>query len=201
MYSRSALSSEYIRPAGSGGSSMLCCSLPCGRREWRVLRHNWTSLIDSQTQGAPTLIGQLWSTISSSTHHPRFNPIWLVTRSKLSHAYHSFQSQPCTHGNGEIFVCNIALIKFVLLQQSHQRKTFLSRYCLAQMAKNLESNLIFCWYKPVYYCTNLRLTSNIFYAKIPQLHNAQIFSGLTINNYEDMVITWKLNGNSLTKGF
>ena len=45
MYSRSALSSEYIRPAGSGGSSMLCCSLPCGRREWRVLRHNCTSLI------------------------------------------------------------------------------------------------------------------------------------------------------------
>ena len=45
MYSRSALSSEYIRPAGSGGSSMLCCSLPCERREWRVLRHNWTSLI------------------------------------------------------------------------------------------------------------------------------------------------------------
>ena len=24
---------------------MLCCSLPCGRREWRVFRHNWTSLI------------------------------------------------------------------------------------------------------------------------------------------------------------
>ena len=45
MYSRSALTSEHIRPAGSGGSSMLCCSLPCGRREWCVLRHNWTSLI------------------------------------------------------------------------------------------------------------------------------------------------------------
>ena len=45
MYSRSALSGEYIRPAGSGGSSMLCCSLPCGRWEWPVLRHNWTSLI------------------------------------------------------------------------------------------------------------------------------------------------------------
>ena len=51
MYSRSALSSEYIRPAGSGGSSMLCCPLPCGRREWRVLRHNWTSLIAWTSSG------------------------------------------------------------------------------------------------------------------------------------------------------
>ena len=45
MYLRPALSSEYIRPARSAGSSMLCCSLPCGRREWRELRQNWESLI------------------------------------------------------------------------------------------------------------------------------------------------------------
>ena len=48
MYSRPALSSEYIWPTGSAGCSMLCCSLPCGRREWRKLRHNWTSLINVQ---------------------------------------------------------------------------------------------------------------------------------------------------------
>ena len=47
MYLRPALSSEYKRPTGSAGSSMLCCSLPCGRREWRDLRHNWTGLIEA----------------------------------------------------------------------------------------------------------------------------------------------------------
>ena len=45
MYSRPGLSNEYIRPAGSTGSYMLCCSLPCRRREWREYRHNWESLI------------------------------------------------------------------------------------------------------------------------------------------------------------
>ena len=42
------MSSEYKQltgSMGSAGSSMLCCSLPCRRREWRELRHNWTSLI------------------------------------------------------------------------------------------------------------------------------------------------------------
>ena len=43
MYSRPAVGSEYIRPAGSAGCSMLCCSLPCGRRERRELRHNWNN--------------------------------------------------------------------------------------------------------------------------------------------------------------
>ena len=45
MYSRPAVGSEYIRPAGSAGCSMLCCSLPCGRREWRELRHIWKNFI------------------------------------------------------------------------------------------------------------------------------------------------------------
>ena len=45
MNSRPAVGSEYIRPAGSAGCSMLCCSLPCGRREWRELRHNWKNFI------------------------------------------------------------------------------------------------------------------------------------------------------------
>ena len=31
----------------------------------------------------------------------------------------------CMHGNGEIFVCNIYLIKIVLLQRSHQPKTII----------------------------------------------------------------------------
>ena len=67
MYSRSALSSEYIRPAGSGGSSMLCSSLPCGRREWRVLRHNLTTHINSVNEMNSYLLWsldiwcQLWS--------------------------------------------------------------------------------------------------------------------------------------------
>ena len=32
---------------------------------------------------------------------------------------------PCIHGNGEIIVCNILLIKIVLLQWSHQPKTII----------------------------------------------------------------------------
>ena len=48
MYSRPAVGSECIRPAGSAGCSMLCCSLPCGRREWRELRHNWKNFIVQQ---------------------------------------------------------------------------------------------------------------------------------------------------------
>ena len=32
-----------------------------------------------------------------------------------------------------------------------------------------------------------------------KLHKAQILSGLTIYEYEDMAITWRLNGNFLTK--
>ena len=64
MYSRPGLSGEYIRPTGSGGSSMLCCSLPCGRREWRELRHKWTSLIGLLSH---LLCAGLWSW---GTYHP-----------------------------------------------------------------------------------------------------------------------------------
>ena len=54
--------------------------------------HFVIGLIDCQTQLAPTLIGQRWSTISASTRYPRLNPLWLVTHCTLSHAHHSFQS-------------------------------------------------------------------------------------------------------------
>ena len=56
MYSRPAVGNEYIRPAGSAGCSMLCCSLPCGRREWRELRHNWKNFITGAVRGDNYLV-------------------------------------------------------------------------------------------------------------------------------------------------
>ena len=103
MYSRSALSSEYIRPAGSGGSSMLCCSLPCGRREWRVLRHNWASLIMG-SHG-------LWEV------SPFFSPQWQSLCTALMQACHEgcarrmWKSLSVTHFTKNLWAHNPNLVR------------------------------------------------------------------------------------------
>ena len=65
MYSRPAVGSEHIQPAGSAGSSMPCCSLPCGRREWRELRH-WENLItlNQNMQSIPAKFKKLYPMVS-----------------------------------------------------------------------------------------------------------------------------------------
>ena len=74
MYSRPAVGSEYIRPAGSAGCSMLCCSLPCGRREWRELRHNWNNFI------SPFLWTPVWH-VKQRSHHS----VYISNLKVLSH--------------------------------------------------------------------------------------------------------------------
>ena len=82
------------------------------------------NMIDSQAQGAPSLISQLWWTISASTRCLLPDPLWLVTHSTLSYAHHIFYSRMYQLARMEMakFLCIFVFIKIVLLLQSHQPK-------------------------------------------------------------------------------
>ena len=63
--------------------------------------------------------------------------------------------------------------------------------------------IIFCCDKPGYYCKKSQVDKQSFVCLDinEKLQKAWILSGLTIYNYEDMVIIWRLNGNCFTKEF
>ena len=67
--------------------------------------------------------------------------------------------------------------------------------------KNRKNNLMFCWDKPGYHRIKSQPAMQYFICLNinEKLHKARILSGLTIYNYEDMVMTWRLNRNCLTK--
>ena len=88
MYSRPALSSEYKRPAGSAVSSMLCCSLPCRRWEWRELRHNWMSLILTVACQDGSAVW-CWIIENYFTHADCGIPSALAMEIRLSYTQHS----------------------------------------------------------------------------------------------------------------
>ena len=68
------------------------------------------------------------------------------------------------HGNGEFYWIRLFYGNGVTIPKPLSYSKFLWCCCLAQMAKTRYNNPIFCWDKPGYFHTNLRLTSNIVYA-------------------------------------